>query len=367
MTSVDIDVNVRQLSSRQNAFDFLRLLAAVAVVVQHTNAALGTHFAWGLFDLIDGVPMFFIISGMLIYSSAESIHSRTGQFRQFYWNRYLRIAPAIYAFAILTPIILVLFGAVKPSSLVSPQILVWLGSSAALLPNYHPSIWDGIGTGSMNDPLYTIPAEFSFYLIVPILVLVAHRFGFWKMLVPFLAVGVAGSLAYYVTLGHSGVLSTVLDHSFLERGACFAVGIFWAKYWGRIPVKWWLIALALAAYLFLKIFATGSFYAAFKPILLSIPMSYLIVTFGYLAPKFFYRFTKRLGDLSFATYIWQYVVINLVLWFGLKGEWWQTLLVLVITLGVAALSWYFIEKPSQRFKKISLRDRPILRAASYAK
>ncbi|TIH35588.1 acyltransferase family protein [Subtercola vilae] len=248
---------------------------------------------------------------------ADRIWEKTHSFRQLDWNRHLRIAPAVHLFALLAAVVLVGFGAAKLSILISSQILICLGSSAVLLPNYRPDTWDHTRTGSMNDPLYAIPVECSFYLVAPL---------------------------------------SLLYRTFIERGACFAIGVFWAKYRGRIPVKRWMVVPMTAQHLGMKVFADGPFYATFKPLLISIPLGYLIVVLGYMGPRILFRFTERIGDVRFAAYIWQYLVIDLVVWFGLRGGWWQALLVCAITLGVAWLSFRFIEHIVDRFKKLVLRD-----------
>ena len=59
----------------ENAFDFLRLLAALTVVINHSVLHLGSTFLWHSqndhFWFYEGVPMFFILSGLLVYRSCE--------------------------------------------------------------------------------------------------------------------------------------------------------------------------------------------------------------------------------------------------------------------------------------------------------
>lgn len=340
-------------SPRDNTLDFLRLFAALVVVVAHAQSDLSTSFAWGASELVDGVGMFFIISGLLVYKSGESIHARTGQWRDFFWNRYLRVAPAIYVFAVAAPLVLVVIGVVALSALVSGELVVWLGSSFVLLPNYDPSIWRNFGTGVINGQLWTIPAEVSFYLVVPLLVLTARKFGFWAMLVPMIALSIVGPLLS----SQGGLLQTVVHHTFLEKAAFFTVGIFWARYWGRVPARWWIFAVVVAVYIPVKIFALKTdVVGPLEPLLIAIPLGYLVVYFGYSGPLVFSRFTKRLGDLSYGSYIWHVFIINTFIWFGWTGEWWLVPSVVAATLVVAWLSWHLIEKRALALKRTSSRS-----------
>src|SRR5690349_9052904 len=79
---------------RVNNFDLLRLLAALQVAVVHGIAVLKPtgHFAGLLgtgLDRFPGVPIFFVISGVLISRSYE--HSAS--LRDYLGNRCLRIFP----------------------------------------------------------------------------------------------------------------------------------------------------------------------------------------------------------------------------------------------------------------------------------
>ena len=336
--------------SRENSLDFLRLAAASVVVLAHAQADFRTSFLWNASQLVDGVGMFFIMSGMLVYRSGESTWSRTGRWRDFFWNRYLRVAPGIYAFAVIAPLVLVAAGAVALSSLFKFPLVVWLGSSFFLLPNYDPPTWQHVGTGVINGQLYTIPAEVSFYLIVPLLVLAARRFGFPQMLASFILVSIAISIG--VTLG-GHTAEAIAHHTFVERAGFFAAGIFWAKYRERVPAQWWLFVAACAIYVPVKLFALNTdVLGPLSPFVIAIPLSYMVVFFGYHGPRALGHLTERVGDLSY-TYIWHVLVINLLLFFGFSGEWWLVPLTLAVTWCIAWLSWRLVEKPALRLKRIS--------------
>lgn len=356
--SQDERVAIKRLGSRENAFDLLRLFAASAVVVQHANTEFAANFGWGFFEQFDGVAIFFVMSGMLVYLSAEKIHEKTGGWAQFYKNRFLRIAPAVYAFTLLVPIILLAIGAVTLGSILVPKDLgIWVVGNGLLLTSYDMPAWSHVGVGAMTWPLYTIPAEVSFYVITPLLVIAAKRYGFWRMLVPFFALGVLGAVLYTMSGGatvDSGVLSKLLSHTFLQRGAAFAVGIFWAKHWGRVPVRWWITSAAVVTFVLLVTVGDGLPGAAQKLLTLA-PISYLIMVIGYGAPKWLARIPKYIGDLSFGTYLWQYFVINLLLWYGHDRGGWLVAATLVLSWVAASISWRLIEKPALRLKTVSLR------------
>ena len=79
---------------RVNNFDLVRLLAALQVAVVHALMHLKptgsfVHIARAGLELFPGVPIFFVISGLLISKSYEQSDS----IRDYYRNRCLRIFP----------------------------------------------------------------------------------------------------------------------------------------------------------------------------------------------------------------------------------------------------------------------------------
>ena len=82
---------------RVNNFDLLRLLAALQVAVVHSIGSLKPtgYFARLLgacLDRFPGVPIFFVISGVLISKS----HQRSDSLRDYLRNRCLRIFPGVW-------------------------------------------------------------------------------------------------------------------------------------------------------------------------------------------------------------------------------------------------------------------------------
>ncbi|MCU1455299.1 MAG: acyltransferase [Acidimicrobiales bacterium] len=85
------------------AFEGLRALAAVMVVVHHAAATAGRTRAGVLATpaavMDSGVAVFFVISGFLIYRPFAAAHlagEASLRFRSFWWRRALRIVPAYW-------------------------------------------------------------------------------------------------------------------------------------------------------------------------------------------------------------------------------------------------------------------------------
>ncbi|MGN7250033.1 acyltransferase family protein [Arthrobacter sp. SAFR-014] len=341
---------------RGNVFDFLRLFAAVAVVVLHGTTLLQQPFLWhGLDDnfwFFDGVAMFFIMSGMFVFVSAERTHAATGKWWDYFRNRYLRIAPAVYVYTLAMLLIVPLLGAARWGDLISMDVLKWLALSLALVPGYDAAAFTGFGTGILNGAVWTIPAEVSFYVAVPVLFLLARRIGFkWMMIISAPVAVIAPVVSHLASPG----LANLLHHTFLEYFSCFLLGMFWSRYWKAAPKHWALFALSVVLYVAALYLPPKPVAELLDPLLIAIPLSYATVWFGYQGPLALKRFTDAVGDLSFGTYLWHWPVINLFLWAGWNPGALTVPLVLIFTLVLGWLSWHLVERPALRRKRVSAR------------
>ena len=85
------------INTNQNNFDLLRLFAATQVFLQHAKWHMGINpelFYW--LSYFPGVPIFFFISGYLLYISYEKNCQNNNYYYYFFINRILRIYPALF-------------------------------------------------------------------------------------------------------------------------------------------------------------------------------------------------------------------------------------------------------------------------------
>lgn len=351
--------------SRANCFDVLRLIAAAAVVVEHGTFYLHANFLWHSHSdswwLNDGVAMFFVMSGLLVYKSGERSVALTGRWIEYFRNRFLRIAPAIYAYALVITIVLVSIGALSLADLASVQYAKFVLCHLLLAPFYDMPALDHFGVGVINGSLWTIPAECSFYVAVPVLYLIARRFGFNRMIL--LLVPVA--LVAPVVASHGGLPGKLAHITFVQYAACFGVGVWWSKRWDRTPQHWLLPVLALAAYGALPRLLPGVD-SELHPALVAIPLGYVAVWVGYHGPAWLAGIPRQIGDWSFGTYIWHMPLANLFVWGGITGAAYSVPLLLACSLAAGAASWWIVERRALARKRISgwaPVERPALRTA----
>jgi peptidoglycan/LPS O-acetylase OafA/YrhL len=363
---------------KANSFDALRLFAALSVVVWHSVRHTGAPLLWihpGTSAwFFDGVPLFFVMSGMLVYRSCLKCFDSGQPVRSFYVNRFLRVGPALYVYATLTPLFLLLVGAISMHLVMSLPFAEWYVSNLLFCP-VRESIFSSFA-GSLNGSLWTIPVEVSFYVICPLLVLTQRRFGVRALIGLLLALSVAGLLIKSRYEGDISVpqiwwrgsldaipsIYKIANLTFLPYFVFFALGITWLHVWKRASQSGWLALAAAAAYVLIRyqLMPIHRYSGPLQELLWGIPFSYLAVWVGYNAPLWVSKLTK-FGDISYGIYIWHMIVVNTVIYLalprrlgGLPSEL-THVIILGCSFAISFASWKLVEKPALKLKPFTTR------------
>jgi peptidoglycan/LPS O-acetylase OafA/YrhL len=337
---------------RRNAIGFLRLAAAGLVVVSHSFplGGFGTEPLAALTgqETLGGVAVatFFVLSGFLIARSALNGRGM-GTFLR---RRALRILPGYWVAVVVTAFA---FG----------SVFWWHdhGTLAGFLGGGHGPLqyiernwlveirqWD-LGSlrnnpypAAVNGSLWTLADELRCYLVLALLVAagVVERRRAPVLLVLVLlwwVVGLAGGLPIDTSIWFP-IYRSELAHHFLA----FTLGAAAYVYSDRIPVNRGTVVLA--ATLLIGVMATRT-YGTFG----IFPFAYLILVLGAALP-----FTKlnTTTDLSYGLYIYAFPVQQMLASFGLNraGLLPYLTLTVVVTTGLAFLSWRLVEKPAMRLR-----------------
>jgi len=155
------------VSGHQDALDGLRAIAAFAVLVVHVGgrtgyAYTGTPASWVVSRGDIGVPIFFTLSGLLLYrpwARAVILGNKTPRAAPYLWRRALRILPVYWA------VVLIALLTLNRTHVGSPW--TWI-QYVFLLQNYDPHPW-WVGTGAPGlAQTWTLSVEMSFYLALPL-------------------------------------------------------------------------------------------------------------------------------------------------------------------------------------------------------
>ncbi|BDU18961.1 acyltransferase [Dyella sp. GSA-30] len=343
----------------------MRAIAALLVISCHSFQNLEpmrAHWARPFFLSLGpmGVDIFFVISGFIIYQVMQrSIASMdtAGRGRVVYafaMKRIIRIYP-LYWFVFGASCLWVAWAApMTPPPERLPLLLALVGN----LPNYRvPVAW-------------TLTFEVYFYAVAAVSLLLFARRAMVGLAIWFAIVGTAALLDLWSPWGKPldfvfapivlefllGVAVAIL----VERGghrfhAALLVGaVIWLSIgtWFMRPsefalrVEHWGVQVAISRTYGLHVICWGIPAAVliYEIIALEIAQRWIMP-----------RMLQYLGNASFSIYLWHFAVFTAVAeifarlgWVGVVSSTWLTAAMIAIALGIALLSYHFLEKPSLR-------------------
>jgi peptidoglycan/LPS O-acetylase OafA/YrhL len=347
-----------QAPRSENNFDFIRFVAAVLVIITHSQALLGlggedllSAYSRGtmLFSQL-GVLTFFIISGYLI---AQSL-SNSGSYRRYLWRRTLRILPGLAVVMLLIvfvlgPIVttLPLHAYFSSSETYAALISISMYRLHLFLPGVFKDNPEG---GAINGSLWTLAYEFSLYillLIAFVLGLFKHRVVIVILWLLLFAIRLYLRDKYYIySYGTPYLLNLNIRYA-MEFCFYFGAGVLYFLYREQIQYRAWIFIVAL-----LVIILTVFFNVTFGRLTYYICLPYMVFYLAFLPGPF--RQFGRYGDFSYGLYIYAYPVQQTIVHYTHARIGLMPMIIasLVCTFPLAVLSWHVVEKRALQFKNL---------------
>jgi peptidoglycan/LPS O-acetylase OafA/YrhL len=340
--------------SRDNNFNFLRLLFASLVLVSHAteiadgnrNNELLTRIFHSLSFGEVAVDGFFLLSGYLIVKSWE----HTPNLLFFAKKRIRRIYPGFIAAFLLCVFCIAPFAASNPSTYFSELSYAGIVSSIMQLkaPTV-PKIFAGTPYPVINGAMWSIFYEVRCYLLVAIIGLagVRHQRTIWVIcLIATLALlPINDQLNKLSFPGSYRLIDS--PSSFFRLLTFFSVGACFYLFRNVIILKGSLAAVATLIAVILLFhpdlaslgLATFGAYALFWVAFASVPA---LNTF------------KRLDDVSYGLYLYGWPIQKMLNWYFPTSPVWL-LLVIALALALVAgyISWHVVESPFLKSKKVN--------------
>jgi peptidoglycan/LPS O-acetylase OafA/YrhL len=331
-----------------HGFDYIRLILAVAVILQHSVLATGGAEAasalWMtacrcLFAPI--LLMFFALSGFLVAGSVKKGGSR----RAFVVLRVIRLVPALAVEVLLCALVLgpILTNLPLDEYFSHRSFFSYFGNIVGFIKMFLPGVFlDNPFPGIVNISLWTVPYELECYLALMALWLTGLLKKPWVVFTLVIVCAIAGTayaLAHYQWYWTGNrPLPNSLIVAFLA-GLC--LNLFSAKI--RLDIRLALLALAV------MIFATLNYQTVY---IAALAAAYLVVYLGMMHPPK-KTFLLR-GDYSYGLYIFAFPIQQAYSqWFVDYRFWYlNAIFTLVFGLAYAAFSWWLIEKPILSRKKV---------------
>ena len=355
--------------SRQNNFDLIRLLAALQVAFFHAKGHLKVAESpvEGFIDFFKnfpGVPIFFTVSGFLIYQS----YARNSQnLRQYVVNRLLRIYPGLWVCLVVTIMLLGTFSVIYLAALTTPSFWFWLAAQLSIFQFYTPDILRSWGVGTPNGALWTVSVELQFYALVPVIFILLNsvfsKTNTRKTLVLTLLFGI--SILSYVYLNAQppeSMVSKLGAIAVLPYLYNFLVGIVFAVWWPIlsrfIEGKFWVWFVGYVAFCLVFSNVLGLYKSDYWPntwgLIANVWLGILTLSAAYSATALSQKLIRGF-DVSYGVYIYQMLIINTYVAVGRVGSYQYLLEVVVLSILSGALSWHFVEKRALAAKHWFLR------------
>ena len=327
-----------------NAFGFIRLVFASAVIVSHTVDMIHGDYAAEIVYRLTGtrtlamlaVEGFFIISGFLITASLAN----STKLSDYLWKRVIRIFPA---FIVCSLICLAIIGPAAGGGFSSAHD--WLLSLVRMVFLFKPEqtgVFSGNPIPVLNAPAWTIQYEFACYLGIA-------------------ALGVLGILRRPLLVAALAVLMLLISaliqikiipgwDMHLVRNLPRLIGMFLAGatlYFcqDRVPLNRTMVVVASAG-------------------LASFILSELLVNFGVAVFGTFLIFAlaqwgggnvlrkiNNRNDISYGLYLYAWPIESLLIFYGFSSFWALVGLTWLFAALAGGLSWFVLEKPILRHLK----------------
>ena len=339
------------VGSRDNNFNLIRILAALAVVVSHGYVlASGLEYSEPVSKLLGmtlgtiAVDIFFISSGFLVAASLISRRSTV----EFVCARALRIYPALWVMLILTVFGLgaCLTTLPKAAYFGSHETLLYLAKCGTLIAGVDRRL-PGVFThnpynDTVNGSLWTMPYEVRMYVRLALVWILLRLTGKYRMTLFKMAIpAIAAYAGIRLALNHS-------DDPFRAEALrllfMFFTGSTFYVFKERI-----VLSRRIAVLLTLALLAATMRVDIFK-VVYDLTLAYLLFFLAYV-PAGWVRNYNRLGDYSYGTYIYafpiQQALVALVPGITTGA---LILVSFVVTEIFAVLSWHFLEHRALQVK-----------------
>lgn len=344
-----------------NNFDLIRLAAALQVAYMHYAGEFATIASDRPFSTLvsrfPGVPVFFFISGFLISKSYE----KNSNWREYLWNRALRIYPALVVCFVLSLTAIWLCGFFTGRDVPRGEFIAWIAAQLTIGQFYNPTFIYHRPIWALNGSVWTISVELQFYLLVPLMYsflglarMPARRVNLILLcaIAAFLAVSEVWTAK---SPGMGGALGPQIPPAlFVPWFYMFLVGVLFQR--NSAVLRHWLagrFVYVFLAYCALALFTSHELHWALKdspePVLF-FGLALVTFTAAFSAPTLSERLLRR-NDVSYGLYLYHRPVMNVLLLAGALGARTAVVTALALSVALACASWQLVEKPPLTLKR----------------
>jgi len=330
-----------------NFFTPLRLVFASLVVLGHAyaiglrDASAEPHMLYHYTFSYLAVNLFFIASGFLVTKSMVY----RGDTPSFISARALRIFPALIIHVLFVMIIIGPLATKAPLKeffsdpnwyLQPLKVLTFIDTDMVM-----PRMFETNGEPLGSAPLWTLRFEIIAYIGTLLVFLLGLLRKKWMVLSQFILPSIGWIIGSY--FGWFETLPATIENLF-RFGIAYGLGAAIYAYRDRVTFSWLTLgALVVASYVLRE--------TPVIEVVTNVLLAWVIFRVAYMkAPRF--EWLQRIPDLSYGIYIYHWCILQLLFyWLPNLNVVELFALTFPLTVGLAALSWYIVEKPALRSKK----------------
>jgi peptidoglycan/LPS O-acetylase OafA/YrhL len=329
-------------SGRDNNFNLLRIIAAIAVLISHTwLVALGPDATEPLQVELKGITLgtlsvmaFFSISGFFITRSFEGRISLAS----FLQARCLRLFPALIVVLAVTVLVAGVWLTTEVPGLFWREAPEYYMRNLTLffLKYDLPGVFMENPYGpAINGSLWTLNYEVLCYtgvVLCGVMGVLTRPNYFVFVLICFAAAYTANSTYTF----HSRI------YNLMTLGLPFVIGMSFWVWRSAIP-----LSATFAVFLLIITFFCRET-SLFRPLIVLF-LSYTVFVVGYAKIPVLAAY-NRVGDYSYGTYIYAFPIQQTLASYGIVTPLANMALALPLTLFCAVMSWHLVEAPAMRLK-----------------
>lgn len=327
----------------KNAFNFLRLFCCLVVLYEHCVVLSGVNLP--CFNLRGiAVNVFFILSGFWVTLS----FCKSSSIKNYFFKRAKKILPQYWLVVILSAVLFFNFSSFSLKEyFCNSGFYKYLFANILTLNFIHPNlpgVFEGLAlSGSVNGSLWTIKIELAFYIVLPLVILLARKLSFkdngggYNCIV--LLVLYVFSVLYEVLMPfvtEKTFLPSALNNQFPAFLSYFVSGMAFALFGEKL---FSLLKIAfvpsLVLVVVLKVFNIPVVSSFLMPISLTVCVMFLGTHL-----KIFNNIGRK-TDFSYSIYLVHYPLAMCFIWCGLFSV--KPIFAILSVLGVSFLCAYLLE------------------------
>lgn len=325
---------------KNNCLNTIRLLAAIEVLYGHTLGHLdidGIPLFGDFIHFFSGVPIFFTMSGFLIWWSI----GRSKSFGEYLRKRFWRIYPELWV-AVAFELVVLLCLYHEPINWL--QFGAFAITQSTIFQFWTPDCLRGYGCGCPNGSLWTIGVLIQFYFFAYFMYKALHKRKTWIWLVSFIGALGVSILLPIVQEELPYIVGKLLNQTLLPYLWMFIVASFVAEKKDLLlPIikhYWWLLLIVV---LVVKCFDVD-IHASYN-VLGTILLFLCLIGTSYVFPYFNIK-----TDISYGLYIYHMTIVNALIAMGYKTSPFLLVVVIVLTCILAWISTKTIGRFSKKMK-----------------